>query len=126
MMSSACRFNVPRLLFSLPFLFLGGCGSPEERAQGYYQKGMELIAKHDDLNARVQLHTALNYKADRVDIWRALVGVEERLKSEGAVFQDLRRVVELDPHDRSEEHTSELQSPYDLVCRLLLEKKKKK
>src|SRR5207248_6455894 len=25
--------------------------------------------------------------------------------------------------DRSEEHTSELQSPYDLVCRLLLEKK---
>src|SRR5207248_9885396 len=27
---------------------------------------------------------------------------------------------------RSEEHTSELQSPYDLVCRLLLEKKKKK
>src|SRR5207248_8541180 len=31
-----------------------------------------------------------------------------------------------DPHaGRSEEHTSELQSPYDLVCRLLLEKKKK-
>src|SRR5437867_7440794 len=29
-------------------------------------------------------------------------------------------------HPRSEEHTSELQSPYDLVCRLLLEKKKKK
>src|SRR5207249_7953087 len=33
------------------------------------------------------------------------------------------------PHDvpvtRSEEHTSELQSRFDLVCRLLLEKKKK-
>src|SRR5207248_11550810 len=27
--------------------------------------------------------------------------------------------------DRSEEHTSELQSPYELVCRLLLEKKNK-
>src|SRR5207248_11767958 len=26
--------------------------------------------------------------------------------------------------NRSEEHTSELQSPYDLVCRLLLEKQK--
>src|SRR5437867_5950310 len=26
--------------------------------------------------------------------------------------------------EKSEEHTSELQSPYDLVCRLLLEKKK--
>src|SRR5256885_11813178 len=32
-----------------------------------------------------------------------------------------------DPHKRwrSEEHTSELQSPCNLVCRLLLEKKKK-
>src|SRR5699024_12095406 len=34
------------------------------------------------------------------------------------------------PHEhragRSEEHTSELQSRFDLVCRLLLEKKKKK
>src|SRR5438874_6774730 len=29
-------------------------------------------------------------------------------------------------HGRSEEHTSELQSRRDLVCRLLLEKKKKK
>src|SRR5437868_7806296 len=28
-------------------------------------------------------------------------------------------------HGRSEEHTSELQSRFDLVCRLLLEKKKK-
>src|SRR5256885_7172133 len=30
------------------------------------------------------------------------------------------------PHRRSEEHTSELQSPCNLVCRLLLEKKKNK
>src|SRR5699024_11552107 len=29
-------------------------------------------------------------------------------------------------HQRSEEHTSELQSRFDLVCRLLLEKKKNK
>src|SRR5438094_5827837 len=37
----------------------------------------------------------------------------------------LRDPVALDrPAARSEEHTSELQSPYDLVCRLLLEKKK--
>src|SRR5690348_17464484 len=31
-----------------------------------------------------------------------------------------------DGNTRSEEHTSELQSPVHLVCRLLLEKKKKK
>src|SRR5699024_11261894 len=42
----------------------------------------------------------------------------------------LRAVVDLDVLGektiRSEEHTSELQSRFDLVCRLLLEKKKKK
>src|SRR5215467_16344435 len=41
-----------------------------------------------------------------------------------AFFQELRYVVLADV--RSEEHTSELQSPCNLVCRLLLEKKKKK
>src|SRR5438094_1554223 len=38
------------------------------------------------------------------------------------VTANVRAERELEP--RSEEHTSELQSPYDLVCRLLLEKKK--
>src|SRR2546426_7350304 len=37
----------------------------------------------------------------------------------------IREVVARD-EQRSEEHTSELQSPCNLVCRLLLEKKKKK
>src|SRR5256885_11501821 len=35
------------------------------------------------------------------------------------------RVARLEAFPRSEEHTSELQSPCNLVCRLLLEKKKK-
>src|SRR5437667_9133527 len=37
-----------------------------------------------------------------------------------------RALSSLDPAKRSEEHTSELQSHHDLVCRLLLEKKKNK
>src|SRR5438067_9943638 len=36
------------------------------------------------------------------------------------------RKQEICSYPRSEEHTSELQSRFDLVCRLLLEKKKKK
>src|SRR5688572_31678752 len=36
------------------------------------------------------------------------------------------RLVRSELHRRSEEHTSELQSQSNLVCRLLLEKKKKK
>src|SRR5260221_3896864 len=40
---------------------------------------------------------------------------------------DLSRLGQyMDTSDRSEEHTSELQSHSDLVCRLLLVKKKKK
>src|SRR5256885_13028697 len=38
----------------------------------------------------------------------------------------LGEAAEFDHVGRSEEHTSELQSPCNLVCRLLLEKKKKK
>src|SRR5690349_23250576 len=37
----------------------------------------------------------------------------------------IRSMPGVDQHTRSEEHTSELQSRRDLVCRLLLEKKKK-
>src|SRR5438094_5427324 len=43
-----------------------------------------------------------------------------------AYERHVRQLAEGLEYHRSEEHTSELQSPYDLVCRLLLEKKKKK
>src|SRR3712207_9398474 len=60
--------------------------------------------------------------------------VGERLRRAGdlehwAAFQaDFQRVFEMvcEVADRSEEHTSELQSRQYLVCRLLLEKKKNK
>src|SRR5256885_2543331 len=41
----------------------------------------------------------------------------------GVSDQSIFPEVELDKIKRSEEHTSELQSPCNLVCRLLLEKK---
>src|SRR2546426_3966126 len=44
----------------------------------------------------------------------------------GAVIASGAGTDHLEPGQRSEEHTSELQSPCNLVCRLLLEKKKKK
>src|SRR2546426_7990241 len=39
---------------------------------------------------------------------------------------NLKKMLKKANLERSEEHTSELQSPCNLVCRLLLEKKKKK
>src|SRR5256885_10601985 len=54
-----------------------------------------------------------------------------RSRPSGAPDQEIARlceqpgVSERPARDRSEEHTSELQSPCNLVCRLLLEKKKR-
>src|SRR5258708_30623268 len=55
--------------------------------------------------------------------------LERRLKQLKRRSRDLSRAKRgsrhgRDPDSRSEEHTSELQSPDHLVCRLLLEKKK--
>src|SRR3712207_7195868 len=57
-----------------------------------------------------------------------LFGLSARPTSEQAPSDTVRKVLGCDamhPCGRSEEHTSELQSRQYLVCRLLLEKKKK-
>src|SRR5689334_23856186 len=54
--------------------------------------------------------------------------VVDALPRDACEPRHVRRRRDLAPHEgeRSEEHTSELQSQFHLVCRLLLEKKKKK
>src|SRR5258708_14182909 len=68
----------------------------------------------------LSLHDALPILIDkRADVWRdyseVLLALHETATAELALKKS-----------RSEEHTSELQSPDHLVCRLLLEKKKSK
>src|SRR2546430_9763094 len=46
-------------------------------------------------------------------------------RSASMMVDDVAGVTSVSQGDRSEEHTSELQSQSNLVCRLLLEKKKK-
>src|SRR5207248_3662455 len=72
-------------------------------------------------------------KADQIVVSRRVYGMVEPWV-EARALDDLQLkgfnhpvlAMEIVERARSEEHTSELQSPYDLVCRLLLEKKKKK
>src|SRR5256885_6897336 len=59
--------------------------------------------------------TLFRSKPDRVELAKKL-GAEH-----GGAAEQVRSIT----NGRSEEHTSELQSPCNLVCRLLLEKKKK-
>src|SRR2546427_9144280 len=57
-------------------------------------------------------------------IWSAVWWVVDREDGLGVVTALLRKVLAVGFFYRSEEHTSELQSQSNLVCRLLLEKKK--
>src|SRR5690349_23905773 len=73
----------------------------------------------------LSLHDALPISAALV---RALGRRPLELGDRAGHVRGVRRPVQRRPaavHDRSEEHTSELQSRRDLVCRLLLEKKNK-
>src|SRR2546426_5729070 len=55
----------------------------------------------------------------------AAAGIDPRDHQGRGVSLDRDHAAQPGALDRSEEHTSELQSPCNLVCRLLLEKKKK-
>src|SRR5690348_17991872 len=76
----------------------------------------------------LSLHDALPIFADNI---KQLVdgGISREVQAIAhlSLFRAQQRSYRLNSNERrSEEHTSELQSPVHLVCRLLLEKKKKK
>src|SRR5207248_11586514 len=75
----------------------------------------------------LSLHDALPIYL-RSDRWRRALHGGRLRNADARDLPAQRRHVRraADAARRSEEHTSELQSPYDLVCRLLLEKKNKK
>src|SRR5438874_8268466 len=79
----------------------------------------------------LSLHDALPiYRhRGRLRSWCSIAGCEPlgdaRLFRDDCVWNRADRAWKVARTERSEEHTSELQSRRDLVCRLLLEKKKK-
>src|SRR5947209_13711723 len=64
------------------------------------------------------------FDADYVNGWGTRPGTNWEFS--GSIQHEVRRGMSANSQFRSEEHTSELQSRQYLVCRLLLEKKKKK
>src|SRR2546426_6027776 len=65
------------------------------------------------------------FPADELREPHQALGDQDRMLDDVARMADHPRNEHLALGERSEEHTSELQSPCNLVCRLLLEKKKK-
>src|SRR2546426_3494316 len=68
----------------------------------------------------LSLHDALPISAEFL-----IKAAPEMASTHYQEMKELLRPDGLARYNRSEEHTSELQSPCNLVCRLLLEKKKK-
>src|SRR2546426_12473713 len=74
----------------------------------------------------LSLHDALPISSDPNDRSWSTIVLTVFFNSRISPFTSTVIFRDRSPAARSEEHTSELQSPCNLVCRLLLEKKKKK
>src|SRR5260221_9395013 len=70
-------------------------------------------------------YTTLFRSAGFSNASRRITGRHHAMTTQATAFLVLNMLITQQLRDRSEEHTSELQSHSDLVCRLLLEKKKK-
>src|SRR5438132_4063201 len=84
-------------------------------------RGVDCLRRQGRQLGSAQLPLLSSFRAAR---WPARAGLLRRERAELSQPDRLRAV--LPDGFRSEEHTSELQSHSDLVCRLLLEKKKNK
>src|SRR5437867_10526549 len=107
--------------------------SPEFKQNAEHHRALANELKHR--LARVREGGGEKYRKRQEEQGKLFVRERiERLLDPGSPFLELSALAawdmynedkasELSAPGRSEEHTSELQSPYDLVCRLLLEKK---
>src|SRR5260221_8492378 len=86
-------------------------------------KGTSIFAGAFEHGIPLTVHPGIGYDIISNHPWfnAAAIG-----RASGVDFRVFGGAVENTKINRSEEHTSELQSHSDLVCRLLLEKKKKK
>src|SRR5437762_7624815 len=92
-----------------------------------YLRGWRIL--HRTSPARFPGWRALAFLAGLGTVWLAIASPLDAFSGlllSAHMVQHLLLMSVAPPLIRSEEHTSELQSPMYLVCRLLLEKKKKK
>src|SRR5699024_3111444 len=114
-------------------IYTGTCTSSRKAKSWLTQHNIPFVEKNIDKNP-------LTLEEIKHILYMTEMGTDEIISTRSMVFQDLqidldtislKQLMELISANpkmlrrpiRSEEHTSELQSRFDLVCRLLLEKK---
>src|ERR1022692_4124253 len=95
------RYIVFVVIAVLSIVFVGCTRNPETAKRKYVESGMKYMEQKKYDSALIQFKKALQ--------------VDPR-------YAEAHYELGMAEMDRSEEHTSELQSPCNLVCRLLLEK----
>src|SRR5688500_19670482 len=105
--------RMPCLALALPLLLAPAASA--QRADTP-EAGEKAAAKMSEMSA--EEFVAKTAAANQFEIDASKLAVGQAKKKE------VKELAEALVSDRSEEHTSELQSPCNLVCRLLLEKKK--
>jgi cellulose synthase operon protein C len=89
----------PRLAVLMLALQLASCGSPDKRAQEYYEDGARLLAQHDNKKAVVEFKNAIRLKKDFALAWRGLAEAQEKAQDWPALATTLDAISQLDPND---------------------------
>ena len=93
--------RIPRQLGLLMALALSvsACSSPEQKAQKFYEHGMQLAAEDKPAYAAVEFKNAIKYKKDLIPAWRGLAQLDEKEHKWPELISVFRQITELDPKD---------------------------
>jgi cellulose synthase operon protein C len=78
------------------------CSSPDDRARGYFQQGMTLLAAHDSERAAVQFRNAVRIKRDLVEAWKGLAQIAESKQRWSDLIATLKVILEIEPDNINE------------------------
>jgi tetratricopeptide (TPR) repeat protein len=98
--SRSTRILLTAVIFGAA-LSLAACGSPEVRAQRYYDSGSKFLAAHDYAKAAIEFRNAVNLKKDLLPAWHGLAESEEDMHNWGELVPALRAILDLDPKDQT-------------------------
>jgi tetratricopeptide (TPR) repeat protein len=93
--------SIQKTLLVMAALQLGGCSSPEERAQRYYENGIKLLSEHENAKAAIELRNAVRLKKDLTEAWKILTEIDEKNRNWSNLVTDMRALMELAPNDVS-------------------------